>query len=67
MNCDDSRIYLPAYLDEELGVAESLRVQKHLTECGDCRRAQDEQLALRSALRDPDLYARPFDRFLKAN
>ena len=30
MNCDDSRIYLPAYLDEELDVAESLRVQKHL-------------------------------------
>jgi anti-sigma factor RsiW len=59
MNCDDSRIYLPAYLDDELGVAESLRVQKHLSECGGCRQAQDEQLALRSALRDPDLYAQP--------
>jgi anti-sigma factor RsiW len=65
MNCDDSRIYLPAYLDEELGVAESLRVQKHLTECGDCRQAQDEQLALRSALRDPDLYAHPSVDFSK--
>jgi anti-sigma factor RsiW len=65
MNCDDSRIYLPAYLDEELGVAESLRVQKHLTECGDCRQAQDEQLALRSALRDPDLYANPSADFSK--
>jgi anti-sigma factor RsiW len=59
MNCDDSRIYLPAYLDEELGVAESLRVQKHLGECEDCRRAQDEQLSLRLALRDPALYAHP--------
>src|ERR1700682_4641038 len=59
MTCDDSRIYLAAYLDEELGVAESLRVQKHLAECGTCRQAQDEQLALRSALRDPDLYAHP--------
>jgi len=57
MNCDDSVIYLPAYLDEELGVVESLRVQKHLTECGDCRQTQVLQLALRSALRDPDLYA----------
>jgi len=65
MNCDDSRIYLPAYLDEELGVAESLRVQKHLTECGDCRQAQDEQLALRSALRDPDLFAHPSVDFSK--
>jgi anti-sigma factor RsiW len=59
MKCDDSRIYLPAYLDDELDLAESLRVQKHLTECADCRRAQDAQLALRSALRDPDLYAHP--------
>jgi anti-sigma factor RsiW len=59
MNCDDSLIYLPAYLDEELDVAESLRVQKHLAECADCRRAQDEQLALLSALRDSDLFAHP--------
>ena len=63
MNCDDSRIYLPAYLDDELDVAESLRVQKHLAECADCQRAQDEQLALRSALRDPDLRARPSAEF----
>jgi anti-sigma factor RsiW len=63
MNCDDSRIYLPAYLDDELDVAESLRVQKHLAECGGCRHAQDEQLALRSALRDRDLYARPSVEF----
>jgi anti-sigma factor RsiW len=65
MNCDDSRIYLPAYLDDELDVAESLRVQKHLSECGGCRQAQDEQLALRSALRDPALYALPSADFAK--
>jgi anti-sigma factor RsiW len=65
MNCDDSRIYLVAYLDDELDVADSLRVQKHLAECGNCQRAQDEHLALRSALRDPDLRARPSDEFSK--
>ena len=65
MNCDDSRIYLPAYLDEELGVGESLRVQQHLAECRNCRQAQDEQLALRSALRDPELYAQPSADFSK--
>ncbi len=65
MNCDDSRIYLPAYLDEELDVAESLRVQKHLAECQDCQQAQDEQLVLRSALRDPDLRAYPSADFSK--
>jgi anti-sigma factor RsiW len=57
MTCDDSRIYLPAYLDDELDVAETLRVQRHLTGCPACRQAQEEQLALRSALRDPALYA----------
>jgi anti-sigma factor RsiW len=65
MNCDDSRIYLTAYLDDELDVAESLRVQKHLAECGDCRRAQEEQLVLRSALRDADLFAYPPADFSK--
>jgi anti-sigma factor RsiW len=56
MTCDDSRIYLPAYLDDELDVAQTLRVQRHLTGCPACRQAQEEQLALRSALRDPGLY-----------
>jgi anti-sigma factor RsiW len=65
MKCDDSRIYLSAYLDDELDVAESLRVQKHLAECRDCREAQDQQLALRSALRDPELYAYPSADFSK--
>jgi anti-sigma factor RsiW len=65
MNCNDSRTFLPAYLDDELDVTESLRVQKHLAECGDCRQTQDEQIALRSVLRDPDLYAYPSADFSK--
>src|SRR5215471_9941754 len=59
MTCEDSRIYLPAYLDDELDMADSLRVEKHLGACANCRQEQDEQLALRSALRDPGLYAHP--------
>jgi len=65
MNCADSRIYLPAYLDDALDVAESLHVQKHLAECVDCRQTRDQQLALRSALRDPELYAHPSPDFSK--
>jgi len=65
MNCEDSRTYLPAYLDDELEVAENLRMQRHLGDCADCRLAQEEQLALRSALRDRDLYARPSVDFSK--
>jgi anti-sigma factor RsiW len=65
MNCGDSRVYLPAYLDDELDVAGSLRVQQHLAECADCRRAQDQQLVLRTALRDPELRAQPSAEFAK--
>jgi anti-sigma factor RsiW len=65
MNCNDSHLYLPAYLDDELDVAESLRAHKHLAECPNCRLSQSEQLALRSALRDPALYAHPSTEFSK--
>src|SRR5215471_16037323 len=65
MTCEDSRIYLPAYLDDELGVAENLRMQNHLAGCTDCRQAQEEQLALRSALHDPGLYAHASPEFAK--
>ena len=63
MTCEDSRLYLSAYLDDELDVTDTLRMQSHLASCGACRKAQDEQLTLRSALRDPDLYANPSAAF----
>ena len=63
MNCEESRMFLAAYLDDELDVTGSLRVQKHLLECAQCRRAQDEHIALRAALRDPELYAEPSAAF----
>jgi len=65
MNCTDSRVYLPAYLDDELDVGEILRIQEHLAYCTDCRHAQDQQLALRSVLRDPHLYVDPSVDFSK--
>src|ERR1700747_1847384 len=65
MNCEDSRTYLPAYLDDELDVAGNLRMQKHLADCADCCLAEEAQLALRSALRDPGLYAHPSPDFAK--
>jgi anti-sigma factor RsiW len=52
-------MYLSAYLDDELDVAESLRLEKHLTECRGCREVQEAHVALRSALRDPSLYFQP--------
>jgi anti-sigma factor RsiW len=63
MNCEDLKMYLSAYVDDELDVAESLRLEKHLIECRECREAQEAQLALRSALRDPDLCFQPSPDF----
>ena len=63
MTCEDLSIYLSAYLDDELELRESLRLERHLDECLDCRQLQETQMALRSALRDPGLYARPSAEF----
>lgn len=65
MNCEDSRIYLPAYLDDELDVAESLQVQEHLAHCADCRQEEEEHLELRSVLRNASLYASPSPEFAR--
>jgi len=63
MNCQDLRMYLSAYLDDELDIAESLRLEKHIAECRACRQTQEAQFALRSALRNPDLYFEPSPGF----
>lgn len=65
MNCEESQIYLSAYLDDELDVASILRMQQHLENCSNCQLAHEQQVALRSALRDPGLYAQPAPDFAK--
>lgn len=65
MNCEDSKLYLPAYLDDELDISGSLRVEKHLADCAGCRQEREEFLALRAAFRVPGLYARPSADFAK--
>lgn len=65
MNCEDSRTYRSAYLDDELDVATLLRMQEHLNHCADCRLDEEEQLVLRTALRDPALYAPAAPDFAK--
>jgi anti-sigma factor RsiW len=59
MNCEEMRTWLAAHLDEELDVVESLKVERHLSECADCRRDLEEGLVLRNALRDGELYHLP--------
>lgn len=65
MNCQDLRLLLHAYFDDELGAADSLSVARHVTGCADCRQRLHGQAQLRASLRNPDLY-RPAPAALRA-
>ncbi|WIG56503.1 MAG: hypothetical protein OJF61_002291 [Rhodanobacteraceae bacterium] len=56
MNCQDMRLLLHAYLDDELGAADSLAVARHLAECADCTRRLRALTQAREDLRGARLY-----------
>ena len=55
MACEDARELLGGYLDDELDMATSLELRRHLRECPECSAQQQRQEALRNALRTSDL------------
>lgn len=59
MDCEQSHILLHGYLDDELDVVTSLALTAHLQDCPACAHAYTTQRALRTALRQGDLYHRP--------
>ena len=63
MSCQDVRPLLHAFVDDELDVAHSLDVQRHLDTCPACAREHAAQRALRAALRNDALYFRPSEDF----
>lgn len=56
MNCQDMRLLLHAYLDDELGATDSLAVARHLAECADCTQRLRALTQLRDGLRERNLY-----------
>ena len=56
MNCQDLRLLLHAYLDDELGAADGLAVARHLAECVDCMQRVRMFTRTRDDLRKADLY-----------
>ncbi len=50
--CRSLRLQLAAYADDELGVDAALEVERHLAECGACRRAVGRQQHLARALHE---------------
>jgi anti-sigma factor RsiW len=50
MTCQDVLAFLDAYLDEELTVLETLRVDEHLGRCETCRQVRDSEAHLHALL-----------------
>jgi anti-sigma factor RsiW len=59
MTCDEARLLLMAYHDDELSPADHLRVTRHLETCAACTADHAEAQTLSRLLRDPDLSAQP--------
>lgn len=61
MTCDDARLLVHAYLDNELDAAQSATMIRHLHECTACAASYDAYGRLRKALAQPGLYRRAPD------
>jgi anti-sigma factor RsiW len=56
MDHQEIRELLPAYVDQELGISDTLAVERHLGSCIDCQRDYAEQRAVRSRLKEEAMY-----------
>jgi anti-sigma factor RsiW len=59
----DFEAQLSAYIDGELAAPETLAMERHARDCGECARAYERQLALRAAIREQVPTFRASDRF----
>lgn len=69
MNCLEVQGLLHAYIDAELDMANSLKVEQHLEKCSACRRDYHDYRALSAAIRDDSLYFQtpaPFQKRIQA-
>ncbi|GCE07432.1 anti-sigma factor family protein [Dictyobacter aurantiacus] len=56
MNCTEAQRFLHAYLDNELDIAYSVEIERHLATCAACRESYDGYQALRAAIKGGPLY-----------
>jgi anti-sigma factor RsiW len=59
MNCSEVQPLIDAYVDHELDLATSLRIERHLQACAACRWMCQNRLTLQTALKSDVLYFRP--------
>jgi mycothiol system anti-sigma-R factor len=56
MNCDEARQLLHAYVDDELDLATTLQIEKHLPGCPKCRKELEAAQVVRTAVAQPAVY-----------
>ena len=56
MNCSETQRLLHAYIDDELDVADTLEIERHLETCTACLATYNNYQALRTAIKDSSLY-----------
>ncbi|GHO85836.1 anti-sigma factor family protein [Dictyobacter formicarum] len=56
MNCTEAHRFLHAYIDNELDIAHTLDIERHLETCAACLENYNEYQALRDAMRSDSLY-----------
>ena len=61
MMCEDARLLLHAYLDDELDAAQSASMVGHLRTCAACAASYGDHTRLRKALAQPGLYRKAPD------
>ncbi len=59
MSCEEYNTLIHAYLDGELDLLSTLRIEAHLPECASCARTYESHRALRSAMSSGQLYFKP--------
>lgn len=59
MDCNQSKILIDAYIDNELDITNSLELERHIAKCQDCSSVYRNYLALRTVLNDESLYFSP--------
>ena len=52
MNCDDARVLMHAFLDDELDLARGVELERHLAECPACAREYEAMTAMCRRLKD---------------
>jgi anti-sigma factor RsiW len=59
VHCQETQALLDGYVDGELDVVRSVEVEQHLQDCQACAHAYKNYQALRSAIKDNELYFSP--------